>query len=88
LSSEKKHRVMNQKKCAKRKLSESIAFRLYGLARSNPASYKLGIKAARVMQKLVMRDGKIGKVSGFIAKLLPPLGAWTAWRDAPPVAPR
>ncbi|HEX3100795.1 MAG TPA: lactate utilization protein LutB domain-containing protein, partial [Pyrinomonadaceae bacterium] len=72
----------------KRKFAESLAFRMYGFAWSGPLSYGLGTKAARLMQKLVVRDGKIGKASGFMAKLLPPLGAWTAWRDAPAVAPR
>lgn len=72
----------------KRKFSEGLAFRLYGYAWSNQFSYGLGMKVARVMQKLVVREGKIGKASGFMARLLPPLGAWTAWRDAPAVAPR
>lgn len=72
----------------KRKFTESLAFRMYGLAWSGKFSYGLGMKAARIMQKLVVRDGKIGKASGFMAKFLPPLGAWTAWRDAPAVAPR
>ena len=72
----------------KRKFAERLAFRMYGMAWSGQFSYGLGMKAARLMQKLVVRDGKIGKASGFLAKLLPPLGAWTAWRDAPAVAPR
>jgi hypothetical protein len=61
---------------------------MYSHAWASPGSYKLGIRAARLMQKLIARDGKIGKASGLMAKLLPPLGAWTAWRDAPTVAPR
>jgi len=72
----------------KRRFAESLAFKMYGKAWSGQFSYGLGTKAARLMQKLVVRDGKIGKASGMIAKLLPPLGAWTAWRDAPAVAPR
>ena len=72
----------------KRRFSESIAFRMYGFTWSGRFSYELGTKAARLMQRLVVRDGKIGKVSGFIARLMPPLGAWTVWRDAPIVAPR
>ncbi|MEP6787755.1 MAG: LutB/LldF family L-lactate oxidation iron-sulfur protein [Acidobacteriota bacterium] len=72
----------------KRKFAESLAFRMYGFAWSGQFSYGLGMKAARIVQKLLVRDGKIGKASGFMAKLLPPLGAWTAWRDAPAVAPR
>ena len=72
----------------KKKVGESIAFKLYGIAWSEPWSYELGIKAARLVQKLLVRNGKIGKASEFMAKLMPPLGAWTASRDAPPVAPR
>lgn len=72
----------------KRKFAESFAFKMYGKAWSGQFSYRLGTKIARLIQKLVVRDGKIGKASGLIAKLLPPLGAWTAWRDAPVVAPR
>jgi hypothetical protein len=48
--------------------------------------YRLFQKLARTSQRLVARDGKIGKVSGLIASAAPPLGAWTAWRDAPMVA--
>jgi L-lactate dehydrogenase complex protein LldF len=71
----------------KRRLAESLAFKMYCKAWSSQFAYGLGIKAARLMQKLVVRDGKIGRTSGPIAKLLPPLGAWTAWRDAPAMAP-
>lgn len=70
----------------KHKFSESLAFRLFSFAWANEKSYKFGTKMARLMQKLVTRNGKIGKVGGFLAKLAPPLGAWTAWRDAPVVA--
>lgn len=72
----------------KRKFGESIAFKLYSTAWASPARYKLGTRAARLMQKLIARDGKIGRKTGLIARLAPPLGAWTAWRDAPTVAPR
>ena len=72
----------------KRRFVESLAFKMYGKAWSGQFSYGLGTKAARLMQKLVVRDGKIGKASGLIVKLLPPLDAWTAWRDAPAVAPK
>lgn len=74
------------KEPVKRSLGESIAFRSYAKAWGNPVTYRFGIKAARVMQKLVAREGKIGKVGGVLTKLLPPLGAWTASRDAPAVA--
>jgi hypothetical protein len=38
--------------------------------------------------KFVAKDEKIGEQKGFLAKAAPPLGAWTAWRDAPTVAPK
>lgn len=73
---------------ATHKFSEQIAFRFYAFVWSKPILYKLGIKLSRLMQKFVEKDGKIGKVSGFLSKLVPPLGAWTAWRDAPTIAPK
>ncbi|HYJ90321.1 MAG TPA: LutB/LldF family L-lactate oxidation iron-sulfur protein [Pyrinomonadaceae bacterium] len=70
----------------KRKFSESLAFWLYGFAWLSPRRYRFGIKAARLFQKLVVRDGKIGKSSGFVAGMMPPLGSWTECRDAPAIA--
>lgn len=70
----------------RRKLGESLAFKMYSMAWASPGTYRLGTRAARLMQRLIARDGKIGKASGLLAKLAPPLGAWTAWRDAPTVA--
>ncbi len=38
------------------------------------------------MQKFVAKDGKVGKQSSLMAKIAPPLGNWTEFRDAPTVA--
>ena len=67
---------------------ESLAFKLYARAWSSPALYLWGARAARLMQRAVLRGGRIGRVGGLLAKLAPPLAAWTEWRDAPPLAPR
>src|SRR5688572_2483228 len=72
----------------KPKFAESLAFKMYSFAWSRPGWYELGAKASRSMQQFVARDGKIGKVGSLISRLIPPLGAWTAWRDAPVVAPK
>jgi L-lactate dehydrogenase complex protein LldF len=77
-----------QQKPPKRKIIEELAFKMYAFSWLNPLFYKLGNKISRVMQKPLIRNGKIGKASGFFAKLLPPLGAWTAYRDAPALAPK
>lgn len=72
----------------KKKLVERIAFKVYARIWGNAGAYRFGIRSARLMQRAVARKGKIGQVGGLLSKLLPPLGAWTAWRDAPIVAPR
>ena len=72
----------------KRKRLERLTFRLYAFAWSRPALYEWGMRVARLLQRPVMRQGRIGKVSGLLVRLIPPLGAWTAWRDARPLAPR
>jgi L-lactate dehydrogenase complex protein LldF len=73
---------------AKRKSLEHLAFRLYAFAWSSPTLYEWGIRIGRLLQRFAVRDGRIGKAGGFVSRLLPPLGAWTAWRDARPIAPR
>lgn len=70
------------------KFSESLAFRLYSFSWLGPRRYMRVNKVLRRMQKLVSRNGKIGKVSRAVAAIAPPLGAWTAWRDAPEMAQR
>jgi L-lactate dehydrogenase complex protein LldF len=72
----------------KPKLIERLAFRFYAFTWSSQRRYELGMKIARLAQRAVVRQGRIGKVSGLIAKLAPPLAAWTDWREAPPVANR
>jgi L-lactate dehydrogenase complex protein LldF len=72
----------------KRRPLERFAFGLYARAWSSPALYLWGARVARVLQRAVVRRGRIGKVGGLLAKLAPPLAAWTEWRDAPPLAPR
>jgi L-lactate dehydrogenase complex protein LldF len=78
--------VAADEKVARRR-GESLAFRLYGSMWKTPGRYRLFQRIARLTQRFVARDGQIGKVSGLVASAAPPLGAWTAWRDAPAVAP-
>jgi L-lactate dehydrogenase complex protein LldF len=77
-----------QQKPPKRKIIEELAFKMYAFSWLSPALYKLGNKISRVMQRPLMKNGVIGKPSILFTKLLPPLGAWTAFRDAPAMAPK
>ena len=72
----------------KRKFVERLAFRLYAFAWSRQRSYEWSARMVRLFQRVAVRQGRIGKVSGLVSKLAPPLGAWTAWRDARPIAQR
>ncbi|HXD29725.1 MAG TPA: LutB/LldF family L-lactate oxidation iron-sulfur protein [Pyrinomonadaceae bacterium] len=72
----------------KRKAMERLAFRLYAFAWSSPALYEWGIRIGRLLQRFAVKEGRIGKVGGFVSRVVPPLGAWTSWRDARPIAPR
>ncbi|HEV2763648.1 MAG TPA: LutB/LldF family L-lactate oxidation iron-sulfur protein [Pyrinomonadaceae bacterium] len=72
----------------KNDLGKRLAFRLYSFAASSPTLFEWGGRVARLLQKPLVRGGRIGKVGGLLAKLAPPLAAWTRWRDAPPLAPR
>ena len=78
----------DQRGPVKRKPLERLAFGLYARVWSNPALYLWGARAARLLQRAIVREGRIGRVGGLLAKLAPPLAAWTEWRDAPPLAPR
>jgi L-lactate dehydrogenase complex protein LldF len=73
---------------AKKKLSERLAFKLYSFFWLRPRLYKFSNSVARIFERSLLKDGKIGKASSVIERLAPPLGAWTAVRDAPTIAPR
>ncbi len=72
----------------KRKPAERLAFRLYAFVWSSRRRYEWGLRIARLLQRFVVRKGRIDNARGFISRLVPPLGAWTAGRDARPLAAR
>ena len=78
--------VAVEEKVARRR-GESLAFWLYSRMWKTPFRYRFFQKIARRTQRLLARNGQIGAVSGFVVSVAPSLGAWTAGRDAPTVAP-
>ena len=67
--------------------SEQLAFKLWAMVMSRTWVYRLSAKAGGILQRLLVRDGKIGKLnkSGWLA---PPLLAWTNGRDLRPIEPK
>ncbi len=72
----------------KRHARERFAFRLFAAVMTRPRLYELGIKLGRLLQTAIVRQGRIGKASATISRLVPPLGAWTSARDLRPLARR
>jgi L-lactate dehydrogenase complex protein LldF len=70
----------------KKRRGEELAFKVFAAVMSRPWLYELSVKAGRVFQKLVVRQGSIGKVGKLLARLAPPLIGWTNARDLRPLA--
>lgn len=70
----------------KKHTGERLAFRLFAAVMTRPRLYELSVKVGRLLQRPVVRRGRIGKVGGMFAGLAPPLGAWTTSRDLRPIA--
>ncbi len=64
---------------------ERLVFRLWSGVMTRPKLYGWATRLGRLMQGLVVRRKRIGKLSGAIAHLAPPLGAWTDARDLRPI---
>ncbi|HYJ46369.1 MAG TPA: LutB/LldF family L-lactate oxidation iron-sulfur protein, partial [Pyrinomonadaceae bacterium] len=69
----------------KRQRGERLAFKLWAAVMMRPVLYRLSTRLGRLMQRFVVRGGRIGKVGPTLARLAPPLGAWTEARDLRPV---
>jgi L-lactate dehydrogenase complex protein LldF len=69
----------------KKKLGERAAFAMYSFLWRRPRLYSFGARLSRAFQNTIVKNGKAR--SGF-SGLVPPLGAWTHWRDAPAIAPK
>lgn len=65
---------------------ERLAFRLYALVTSRPALFRRATNFARAVQRMAGMRGLLRR-PGAIGLLVPPLDAWTAWRDLRPLAP-
>ena len=70
----------------KKRTRERLAFKLFAAVMSRPRIYGLSVKLGRLLQRPMVRRGRIGKVGGVFERLAPPLGAWTSVRDMRPIA--
>jgi L-lactate dehydrogenase complex protein LldF len=71
----------------KRNIGESLAFKLFAAVMTRPRLYEWNNRGARLLQRLVVSDGRIGKVGKLLSRVIPPLGGWTNARDLRPLAP-
>lgn len=71
-----------------RRRTEALVFKLFAAVMSRPWLYELSTRVGRILQRIVVKQGRIGKVSGLTSGLVPLLGGWTTERDLRPLAPR
>jgi L-lactate dehydrogenase complex protein LldF len=67
---------------------EKLSFTAYGTLMQHPRVLQWATGAGRLAQRMLGIQGRMGKQNDLTARLAPPLGAWTAWRDLRPLAPR
>ncbi|HEX6924796.1 MAG TPA: LutB/LldF family L-lactate oxidation iron-sulfur protein [Longimicrobiaceae bacterium] len=67
---------------------ERLSFAAYATLMERPALLRVATGVGRLAQRLLGIRERVGKQGGVTARLAPPLGAWTAWRDLRPLAPR
>jgi L-lactate dehydrogenase complex protein LldF len=72
----------------KKKLAERASFWIYTQLMKRRALYESSGRVGRLMQRAIVREGRIGKVNSLVSRIAPPLGAWTSERDLQPLAPR
>jgi L-lactate dehydrogenase complex protein LldF len=65
--------------------AERLAFKFWAAVMTRPRWYELSGRFAHFFQRFIARNNRIGKVSGFVARLAPPLAAWTSARDLRPI---
>jgi L-lactate dehydrogenase complex protein LldF len=64
---------------------ERFAFKLWAIVMAKLWLYRTCTSLGRTLQRLIVRQGKIGKLSSGLARFIPPLGAWTLGRDLRPL---
>jgi L-lactate dehydrogenase complex protein LldF len=67
---------------------ERFAFKMWAAVMTRQRLYEWSGRCARLLQRFVVRDGKIGKVTGLLSRMVPPLSAWTNARDLRPIEPK
>jgi L-lactate dehydrogenase complex protein LldF len=69
----------------KQKPGERLAFKMWGAVMMRPRLYELSARVGHLFQRFIKRENRIGKVSGLIGTMAPPLAAWTSARDLRPI---
>lgn len=67
---------------------ERFSFRAYAAMMKRPRLLEWAGRAGRLFQRAAGIRDSMGYPGRAVSKVAPPLGAWTAWRDLRPLAPR
>lgn len=72
---------------AKSRSGERLAFKIWAAVMVRPWLYSASAKLGRIAQRIILRNGKIGRLQ-TAGRVAPPLGAWTSGRDLRPIERR
>ncbi len=70
----------------RKRRAERLAFKVFAAVMQRPGFYELTAKLARVFQRAIVKEGRIGRVGRTMSRVMPPLGGWTSARDLRPLA--
>jgi len=65
---------------------ERLAFKAFAAVMSRPRLYESSNRGVRLLQRLIIRDGRIGRTGSLLSRLAQPLRAWTSARDLRPLS--
>jgi len=80
-----RHDEEDGQKTKGRGIAERFAFRIWVNVMTRTWLYDVSAGLGRLSQRLIMHDGRIGRVRQWVTRLAPPLGAWTSDRDLRPL---
>jgi L-lactate dehydrogenase complex protein LldF len=80
--------VVSERSPAAKHPIEKFSFTAYATLMQHPRMLEWATGAGRMAQRMLGIRDRLGKQHDITARMAPPLGAWTAWRDLRPLAPR
>lgn len=77
-----------EKRAGRARPLERLTFRMFVMVMTRPRLFRQLVGMLRAFQRLAGTTERVGRANVVLRRVVPPLGAWTSWRDLRPLAPR